>query len=215
MDFIFDPSLVLYLPMYELNGSSFMSRDAYGHLCTVTGALWKPYGRYFDGDDDYITVPTHTSLRPTTEGITIELWLYYQGGETLPHLICKRAANVGYRVYMLGTEDPEEIVFVLGKSGGEDSVSSDTSIAKNVWTHIAATWDTSEMALFFNSQKDANTTARTAAIDWSSTPSLKIGDFGTQTRVLLGLIGEVAVYNRALTPLEIQHNYLATKWRYQ
>ena len=30
-----------------------------------------------------------------------------------------------------------------------------------------------------------------------------------------GLIDEVRIYNRALTPLEIQHNYLATKWRYQ
>ena len=30
-----------------------------------------------------------------------------------------------------------------------------------------------------------------------------------------GLIGEVRIYRRALTPTEVQHNYLATKWRYQ
>ncbi len=31
----------------------------------------------------------------------------------------------------------------------------------------------------------------------------------------LGNIDEVRIYSRALTPLEIQHNYLATKWRYR
>ena len=40
MGFIFDPSLVLYLSLWKLDGDSFMSKDAYGHLCTVTGALY-------------------------------------------------------------------------------------------------------------------------------------------------------------------------------
>ena len=54
MNFIFDPSLVLYLPLHQRDGSSFMSKDAYGHVCTVTGAVWTPEGRLFDGVDDYI-----------------------------------------------------------------------------------------------------------------------------------------------------------------
>ena len=32
MEFIVDPYLVLHLPLSELDGKSFMSRDAYGHL---------------------------------------------------------------------------------------------------------------------------------------------------------------------------------------
>jgi len=42
---------------------------------------------------------------------------------------------------------------------------------------------------------------------------LELGHFGALW--LEGLIGEVRVYNRGLTPLEIHRNYLATKWRYQ
>jgi hypothetical protein len=30
-----------------------------------------------------------------------------------------------------------------------------------------------------------------------------------------GVIGEVFIYSRALTIQEVQHKYLATKWRYQ
>jgi hypothetical protein len=47
----------------------------------------------------------------------------------------------------------------------------------------------------------------------TNTDSVKIG--GGETETWLGVIGEVRVYNRALSPLEIQHNYLATKWRYR
>ena len=54
MDFIFDPSLVLYLPLGQLDGTSFVSQDAYGHLCTVTGTVWGSRGRYFDGADDLV-----------------------------------------------------------------------------------------------------------------------------------------------------------------
>ena len=53
--FKLDPSLVLYLPLYELDGSSFRSRDAYGHLATVTGALWTPQGRTLMGQMTKLT----------------------------------------------------------------------------------------------------------------------------------------------------------------
>jgi len=38
---------------------------------------------------------------------------------------------------------------------------------------------------------------------------------GGNTNDFTGTIGEVQVYSRVLTPLEIHQNYLVTKWRYQ
>ena len=70
MNFIFDPYLVLYLPLYELDGASFMSKDAYGHLCTVIGALWRPNGRYFDGIDDRIDL----GIALLGNANTLEIW---------------------------------------------------------------------------------------------------------------------------------------------
>ena len=58
MDLIFDSGLTLYLPFYRLDGSSLISKDAYGHSCTVNGAAWRTQGRYFDGIDDRIAVGT-------------------------------------------------------------------------------------------------------------------------------------------------------------
>ncbi|MDY6835496.1 MAG: hypothetical protein SVY53_11925, partial [Chloroflexota bacterium] len=44
-----DPELRLLLPLRYLDGNSFMSRDAYGHLCTNNGTVWHLGGRSFDG----------------------------------------------------------------------------------------------------------------------------------------------------------------------
>jgi hypothetical protein len=45
--------------------------------------------------------------------------------------------------------------------------------------------------------------------------SFIIGDRAAGDRLFKGLIGEVCVYNRALSGLEIRQQYLRTKWRYQ
>ena len=74
MDFIYDPYLVLYLPLYQLDGSSFASRDAYGNPGTVAGALWRPQGRFFDAIDDVLDCGNGTSLQ-ITEEISIDAWV--------------------------------------------------------------------------------------------------------------------------------------------
>ena len=71
---IHDPSLVLDLPLYELDGASFMSKDTYGHLCTVTNTLWRLDGRHFAGAD-FINCGTGPSLAPSN-ALTIEGWFY-------------------------------------------------------------------------------------------------------------------------------------------
>ena len=77
MNFVFDPSLVLYLPLYEMDGASFASRDAYGHRCTVTGALWRPNGRYFDAVNDGINCGTGSNLNlgNTMDKYTMTAWI--------------------------------------------------------------------------------------------------------------------------------------------
>src|SRR3989304_5596886 len=55
--------------------NQFLSDDAYGHLCTVTGALWTPQGYSFDGDD-YITVPHHTAINfSKTSSFGVGSWI--------------------------------------------------------------------------------------------------------------------------------------------
>ena len=54
--YLFDPDVLLYLPLYDtrLKGNIFSSMDSYGKTCTSVGSLWTPQGRKLDGLDDYL-----------------------------------------------------------------------------------------------------------------------------------------------------------------
>jgi len=64
--------------------------------------------------------------------------------------------------------------------------------------------------------RDAGITKESTRSDTISylNTDLIIGEARNLARDFDGRIGEVRLYNRALTPLEIENNYLATKWRY-
>ncbi len=212
MKFIFDPSLVLYLPLYEQDGSSLLSRDAYGHVCTVTGALWRPGGRYFDGVDDRIYCGD-SAILDLVSAFTLEIWVKTTDTEGV--LLAKRT-----------TQSDWPFVFYVGASvtpalyaddGSADSVSS-TSTLSDVMTHVVVTRDETTINFFFNGQADAGNPQTLKKGSSDADAKFAIGAqwvVNTWNNPLIGNIGEARIYSRVLTPQEIQHNYLATKWRYQ
>ncbi len=210
MDFIYDPSLALYLPLYELDGASFASRDAYGHTCTVTGATWRPNGRWFDGIDDGISCGNSSSLN-AVGAITIEAWI--QPGvdftSTFRQIVDKR--NGGVAPTLLWHNVNHLIIY----AGGYAAAGGTTSLTSGIWYHIAgvAIDGTSSNKVYLNGEDDTASTATASFV--TNTANLVIGEKTGGGNFFKGLIGEVRIYNRALTPLEIQHNYLATKWRYR
>ncbi len=211
MEFIFDPSLVLYLPLYESDGSSFMSKDAYGHTCTVTGALWRPTGRYFDGTDDYIDCGNKESLE-ITGGITIELWLNptsLTANECLVSKVTGAVQDINLYYYNAGGY----FIFII--SGTWCLRLAKAELNLNAWNHLVFTVKdgSADNHAYVNTVDKA--TNQNAPTMTSGTSVLRIGSYIGTGEFINGQIGEVRIYGRALSPLEIQHNYLATKWRYQ
>jgi len=209
MDFIFDPSLVLYLPLHRLDGASFMSKDAYGHLCTVTGALWTPRGRSFDGADDYIDCGTIISTVAQTE-LTVECWLY-------PDTITNDDG-----VFRIGTQGDfgSMVAFIYDSDmccgiGGAYFDIKVSGFSATAWQHFGLIYNAGNLDLYLNGSLLDSATGLSSSIDFSGANAgiLQIGRYGSH--YLAGDVGSFKVYNRVLTPLEIQHNYLATKWRYQ
>jgi len=203
MDFIFDPSLVLYLPLYELDGASFMSKDTYGQVCTVTGALWRPNGRYFDGTDDYITLPSiaYGTCFSVIAWVNVDDLTEHRQWLGLDIYIALWISTTGY------------IQINIGDGAWGNNFNSDVGEAVvHTWYHLVGTYDGARTELFKNGEhlggaaNTKNVGSRVCEVGRNA---------GLGTNPFSGLIGEVLVYNRALTALEIQHNYLATKWRYR
>lgn len=212
MDFVFDQGLVLYLPLHELDGSSFASKDVSGQLATVTGALWRPSGRTFDGIDDEIGCGTTIGNGLTR--ITVEVWL-------------KSTAGLGAKADGWYGGISKAGVFGLGWQGWTDGWTMDfydtgsvrhavdtTNVYLNAgqWYHLVYTYDGAFMKLYQDTVEI--TSANVGGFTFQTTANpLRVGymDGGFWE----GTIGEVKLYRRVLSAAEIQHNYLATKWRYQ
>jgi len=210
-DFIFDPSLRLYVPLYQLDGASFMSKDAYGHLYTVTGAIWTPQGGDFDGVDDVINCGAPSAF-DITDGITLEIWARGQEGVDIYGLFFSKSSAYYLGIRIL--DSTRGYLAVRFYPGGEFATAAVAMESVNNWYHIVATYDKSNIVIYRNSEI-FETSAQTGAIDVTAN-NLYIGNLAVGTTYNFdGHIGEVRLYSRALTPLEIQHNYLSTKWRYR
>ena len=66
--------ITLSLPLWKRDGTEFIDESPYGHLCTVTGALWGTQGRFFDGADDVIDCGGDASIAAITGDLTLEVW---------------------------------------------------------------------------------------------------------------------------------------------
>jgi hypothetical protein len=71
----------------------------------------------------------------------------------------------------------------------------------NAWTHLAATYDGATLRLYVNGAQQA-TRAVTGPLQTSAGP-LRIGGNGVWDEWFAGLIDDVRVYNRALSPTEV------------
>lgn len=211
--FVLDPSLVLYLPLHKLDGSSFMSRDRYGHLCTVTGATWTPQGRIFDGISNYISVPNiHGNL------LTIIAWVKRNGVQNANANIVSQAFTTGnapYYEFNLGfdaaTLKPR---FGVTTGGTFAPLVAANAIPDLTWIYLMGAYDGATQNLYINSIAETPL-ARTGDIN-NYGQLLQIGRWEKSAGLeLKGTVGEAWIYIRALSAIEGQRNYLATKWRYQ
>ena len=223
MNFISDPSLVLYLPLHELDGSSFMSRDAYGHLCTVTGAVWRPYGYYFDGTDDWISIPTHSALTSPTQG-TIVIWFIHTVDDSKRLILGFTDKDTsGQNGAKLETN---ALNFVQWRMEIDGAVTQELRTDNNIyvvgnWVCAIVTSDGSRVEI------DTDGVNRSLTVATGSNNGDWIGDANNIDTIALGSlrrptpeygnfkIGEVSIYNCYKSFPERQAIYLDTKWRYR
>ncbi len=193
-------------------GQAFMSDDAYGHLCTVAGALWTPQGRSFNGLADEIDIATSTAF-DISDAITIEGWLQIT---TVVNMAGFLSRSTGWVVRESPTGQLSFLPFI--NAGWQDG-GSITPLSTNQWSHIVFTYSSiSKQALGYLNADLKNTTIFSGFASYLLGTGAAIVQLGYD--VLNGIffngqLGEVRIYNRVLSALEIQALYHLTKWRYR
>jgi len=173
---------------------------AYGGATTTSDAK---YGRagYFDGEDDYVEVPDNDSLNITDE-LTIEAWVKPNGANEDGYIVskCLGSKNTGYSLYWKGSSDVIQLIGSVNSVQSSDAVFTEN----NVWTHAVITVSGDSIKFYHNGVL-AGTATDTIP---SNSNNVRIGDRdgtsqGSLTR-FNGIIDEVRIYNRAISPTEVQ-----------
>ncbi len=185
-------------------GSGTITPDASGrgHTGTISGATWSPAGKYgsslsFNGLNAMVTVADTVALDLTS--MTLEAWVKpttapASGWRTL---ILKE--STGALAYSLYANDAAQRPRIELSSGLSTSGAAGLSTA---WTHVAGTHDGATLRLYVNGvQVSSIASPGFVAV---STGALRIGGNTVWSEWFDGLIDEVRIYNRALTPIEIQ-----------
>jgi hypothetical protein len=211
-DFVYDPTLALYLPLWKKDGASFRSDDRHGHLCTRTGALWRPDGYSFDGDD-WIDCSSSSVLN-ITDVITVFMWFKMADDANYNYVLLAKTANVAILRLRSGHGSPLRISWKLGAT---ESNSSAQVVAGN-WYSLAVTFNnavaTGNKKIYLNGKLDIAYTQAGNMPDTAGSP-LYIGKNTAAWANHNGSVGEVAIWRRESSPHEILALHESTKGRYQ
>ncbi|HVQ90242.1 MAG TPA: LamG-like jellyroll fold domain-containing protein [Mycobacteriales bacterium] len=195
----------------EGTGSTVTDASGGGNNGTLTGTSWSTTGRSggalsFNGTAGWVTVADTAALHLTT-GMTVEAWVRPASTSGWRSVLTKeRTGGLSYALY--GYANSGKPPAVYGNTGGSDSgASAGPALPLNAWSHLAGTYDGSTLRLYVNGVQVA-TQALTGSL-LASTAPLRIGGNSVWGEYFSGLIDEVRVYNRALSPAEIQSD-LAT-----
>lgn len=183
----------------------------------VDGKLGK--GLNFDGNNDYLEIPSSSSLNSITSKITIMLWIktdFSQRGTIIDNWYYDKTVSpqIGERAFAVMAQsgaNAGEFQFGLDPQGdGSNSVwlDSNTLAVSNEWTHLAFVSDGANMSVYINGYPDA-AAAGPSAIHPSGRP-LHIGVWNSKgleepelNRYCKGIIDEVRIYSRDLSAEEV------------
>ncbi len=203
-----DPHLVFWAPLYELDGISFASKDAYGHLCTRSGSLWMPQGDNLDGTDDNITIVHTTILEPTALTIEIIIKLDVVVGRYNYMVDKSHYPDSGF---IFGCDDSGDLSFSYAAGIGWQIVSGAFIPDAGKWYYLAVTHDGTTVVIY-RAGRPIKTTAAPVIV-WVGSTTFAIGGGLTAGRWSDGQIAEGTIYSRAFSSAEIMQDYLAARRR--
>ena len=197
----FAANCVLAIPM--VNGPRYQVRDFSADVrgsgsnktLTVNGTdvsdrniAFAGPSRYFDGNDDYISIPDSSDF--TFDGdFCIEMWIRPTSVSGTRRLISSESGNPAF-IFRL---DGNKFSAYLKASGGQQSymTSSNFTLNTDQWYHLAMTRESGSFRTFVNGILD-QTSTYTHTVDVSST--VEIGRYVSGSEYYVGYMQDVRVY---------------------
>jgi len=175
------------------------------------GASLTPDGKFgsaieFDGIDDYASVPYKESLR-TGSTFTVSVWIYPRGGGNQVPL-SKALYPYGW-YWLLNAGGPSSFLRICDQACS----SSATFTPIGTWTHATIVHNGTNVIFYKNGVRDSicNGVQPTCG---GTGYELLIGKYHGSGYSFNGSIDELRVWNRSLTPAEIEMNFRSNLKKY-
>lgn len=161
----------------------------------------------FDGQDDYVDAGDAANLKPNAD-VTFMAWVNWTGGN---YILASggQTSSTGYAI----TFNPDTSEIWFGASTDKKSANSGyfKAPSKNTWHHFAGSYDDAagKLTAYIDGKEDATAKADAGGLE-NKFAALHIGKpNNTDAYYLQGIIDEVAVFNTALSEVDI--NNIMTK----
>jgi hypothetical protein len=154
-----------------------------------------------DGSGDAVDVPYSADLNPAA--FTVSLWANPSTGGTSYRSPLTSRDDAPQRGYIIYVEPGNTWQFWTGTGSGWNNTAGPAA-QLDEWTHVAASFVNNQKVLYINGRQAAQSTA---PLSPNTQRPLRIGGGATESTLgnyfFLGLIDEVRLYRRALSPEEV------------
>ena len=190
---------------YSLNLNDLSGNNNHG---TITGAT-RVAGKLgqalsFNGSGNYVNCGNDASLN-ITGAITIEAWVKLTSNTFQP-IVSKYEETLSQESYSFGLSGNKLQTRVSPNGSTPYIFTGVATLNNNQWYHLVMTYDGSNIKQYYDGNLD-KTDAYSLSL-YTSSSTVQIGRWGlTPTMFFNGLIDDVRIYNRALSPSEITAHY--------
>lgn len=170
----------------------------------------------FDGVNDSVIFPDSPSLSITGD-MTINCWVKISDFNNYRGIVSKVNVNIAnpFDYYILQSTGRPSLLRGDGINNPPthwDYSTGNNSPQLNIWQNISVTYQGGNVIHYLNSIQNGSGTINPTITDNGG--DMYIGNRADNATPMLGDISCLQLYNRALTPQEILHNYNKLKFRF-
>ncbi len=208
-----DKALMLYFTFDEDDGGKVVDVTGNNIEGTLEGAVWSTDGKiggavHLEDSEQFVEVDAVPELDITDE-ITIQAWFFPEESQGDSNLMGRRSsANVGgyclqWSAQFTGSPQIETWINIGGWKGSRNKQTIKPDLEK--WHHVSSTYDGDMIRQYIDGKLDVEFAPPKGEIN-SIEVVFRIGKAQTGLPGMVGLVDEVAIYNRALTVDEINQD---------
>jgi hypothetical protein len=177
----------------------------------------------FDGVDDNVSIPNSITSNFSTNGITVEAWVYHNnftGSQAyINNWFNFTSPQKGFILRTFNGQTYPSFWWCWGSISGTNSYSTVNATSSpfsiNTWYHVVGIYEKNISArIYVNGILKGTNSSVPYDIVYDTANGVSVGTSNINTSRMNGKISITKIYNRVLSSSEITQNYNATKTRF-